>query len=508
MSRDQSDDRRTVERLYKLFEPPRLRLVPVAPTARQEAFLMLHAFEVFFGGAAAGGKTAALLMAALQYADVPGYHALIVRKTLAELRLPGNLIELSHDWLAQTKAVWSSDQNMWRFPARNRTGAGGATLSFGYLADDTDVSRYHGSSFSYLAFDELTGFPENYYRRMHRVLRQPTGLDGGTPARDGTRLADVPLRIRSASNPGGPHHAWVKARFVDPTTRHPDAVFMPSKLTDNPHINHDDYLRSLAELPLAERERLVNGNWQIPDDGELFQRNWITLIEPHQVPDRTLALRYWDLAATAPSAANPDPDWTVGLKLELEPRSGIYYITDIVRVRKAAGAVERIVKETADRDGHDVSIRIEQDAGGAGKALTDRYTHHILRGYNVRADRVTGPKYLRAQPVAAAAENDLLRLVRTRQTDDFLDELSSFPHGHHDDCVDALAGAHHHVSKLPRHPATSHVPRGRIPTATEIAMRRSNYLLYPGRDPLEALAARLGARIWDSRDQQSSRGRL
>ena len=31
---------------------------------------------------------------------------------------------------------------------------------------------------------------------------------------------------------------------------------------------------------------------------------------------------------------------------------------------------------------------IEQDAGGAGKALTDRYTRHLLRGYNARADRV------------------------------------------------------------------------------------------------------------------------
>src|SRR6266478_1462881 len=51
-------------------------------------------------GAAGGGKSVALLMAALQYADVPGYHALLLRPTLGEFQLPGGLLELSHDWLA------------------------------------------------------------------------------------------------------------------------------------------------------------------------------------------------------------------------------------------------------------------------------------------------------------------------------------------------------------------------------------------------------------------------
>ncbi len=40
-------------------------------------------------------------------------------------------------------------------------------------------------------------------------------------------------------------------------------------------------------------------------------------IEPHQLPARTVTLRYWDLAASEPSAGYPDPDYTVGLLLEL-----------------------------------------------------------------------------------------------------------------------------------------------------------------------------------------------
>src|SRR5206468_9560004 len=43
------------------------------PTAKQAEFLALDVGEAFFGGAAGGGKSEALLMAALQFIDIPGY---------------------------------------------------------------------------------------------------------------------------------------------------------------------------------------------------------------------------------------------------------------------------------------------------------------------------------------------------------------------------------------------------------------------------------------------------
>jgi predicted phage terminase large subunit-like protein len=88
------------------------------------------------------------------------------------------------------------------------------------------------------------------------------------------------------------------------------------------------------------------------------------------------------------------------------------------------------------------AIGIEQEPGAAGLALGERYTRHLLRGYRVFAERVTGGKLIRAQPVAAAAENGLIKLVRGRHSEELLDELTAFPHGAHDDCVDALSGAH------------------------------------------------------------------
>jgi hypothetical protein len=58
-------NRKLVDEVLDFYGPLRLRFCPLAPTARQEAFLLLPFKEVFFGGAAGGGKSAALLMSAL-----------------------------------------------------------------------------------------------------------------------------------------------------------------------------------------------------------------------------------------------------------------------------------------------------------------------------------------------------------------------------------------------------------------------------------------------------------
>jgi len=126
-------------------------------------------------------------------------------------------------------------------------------------------------------------------------------------------------------------------------------------------------------------------------------------------------------------------------------------------VRIPPGAVEQLVAATAERDGKSVRIIIEQEPGAAGSTVIDRYKRHVLRGYNARGVRATGAKDVRASPAAAAAENGLITIVRGRNTNDFLDEICAFPHAAHDDCVDALAGAHQALSHTPR-PATFHVP--------------------------------------------------
>ena len=105
--------------------------IPHEPTVKQRQFLALSGEEAFYGGAAGGGKSDALLMAALQYVEEPGYSAILFRRTYADLALPGALMDRAAEWLAHTDAKWEGTRKAWTFPS-------GAMLVFGYLDNERD----------------------------------------------------------------------------------------------------------------------------------------------------------------------------------------------------------------------------------------------------------------------------------------------------------------------------------------------------------------------------------
>src|SRR5262249_50312695 len=128
------------------------------------------------------------------------------------------------------------------------------------------------------------------------------------------------------------------------------------------------------------------------------------------------------------------------------------------------GAIEQLVADTAKLDGIDVSIVLEEEPGASGKAVTDRYKRHVLRGYDVRSLRPSGAKDVRARVAAAAADNGLIKIVRGRHITDLVNELTAFHYGAHDDCVDALTGAHNALEGRVEIPMRTFIPRGRFMT--------------------------------------------
>ncbi len=300
---------------------------------------------------------------------------------------------------------------------------------------------------------------------MQRVLRQPNPDHNAKRSPDGLSLADVPVRCRATSNPGGPNHYWIKAYFVDAQTRPEGVIYLPARWVDNNHIDFEEYARGLAHMPPTDRERLRNGNWDIADEGTVFRRDWFEIINRSELPTTTRAIRYWDLASAQPTPSYPDPDWTVGLRLDYDDTTRTYYITGPVRQRRHAGQIEELLRATAKDDGPGVQICVEQEPGSHSAYLEQHLKYELLHGYRITMHRPSTNKEARAGTIAAAAEQGRVKIVAGPNVRDFLDEVCQFPHGRHNDCVDALAGAQHALGRT-RTPAlnnsSSIVPRGSV----------------------------------------------
>jgi len=387
-----------------------------------------NVLESFYGGAAGGGKSEALLIGALMYIETQGYSALLLRRTYKDLSLPGALMDRANQWFRETDAHWDDEKKTWTFPPSM------ATLTFGYLESEKDKYRYQSSEFQFIGFDELTQFTESQYRYLFSRLR---------------RLKDspVPLRMRATSNPGGIGHEWVRQRFI--VGNHPDRTFIPAKMTDNPHLDQDEYRRSLENLDPITRAQLERGDWDSKVAGTKFRAEWFEIVD--SLPVTATKVRYWDLAATE-AKKGKDPDYTVGALLGMVTEGGkggtrpryTFYITDIRRTRSSPAAVENLIRKTAEMDGKAVPIWMEQEPGASG-VNTIAYYARVLLGYNFHGFRNTGSKEVRANPVSSQAEAGNIKLVRGNWIGPFLDEAESFPMGDHDDQVDAVAGAFEHI---------------------------------------------------------------
>jgi len=387
----------------QILEALRLnQYIPQFPTAKQAYALLLPHLEVLFGGAAGGGKSSWLLMAALQYVDVPGYAAILFRRTYAELSKPEALMERAHEWLRSTDAHWDGLRHTYIFPS-------GAQLVFSHLEHEASKYEHQSAAYMFVGFDEASSFTESMYRYLFSRLRRLEGFP-------------VPLRLRAASNPGNIGHAFLKQRFM--VEHDPARAFVPARAIDNPYLDIAAYEQSLAQLDPVTRARLWRGDWDISEEGKLFQAQWFRLVQDW--PRGQRLVRFWDFAATeekrsARGEIVNDPDWTVGtLVTECQ---GQYWVIDMQRVRLTPKGVEDLVLQTAQRDGPRVEVWLEQEPGSSGVKTVDDFQRRILKGYTVHGLRSTGPKLERARPVSSAAEAGNIFLVEGHWNKALLEEI-------------------------------------------------------------------------------------
>jgi hypothetical protein len=219
----------------------------------QENFLAAAEIDVLYGGAAGGGKSYAMLVDPLRYAHRAAHRALILRRSMPELR---ELIDKSRELYPKAfpGCKYREVEKLWNFPS-------GAKVEFGFLERDADVYRYQGQAYSWIGFDEITHqateFGWNYLASRLR-----------------TTDSEIIPYMRCTANPGGVGAHWVKKRYINPAPPNTSFIggdglsrkFIPARLEDNPYLSEDGrYEQMLKALPATQRKQLLEGNWDVAE---------------------------------------------------------------------------------------------------------------------------------------------------------------------------------------------------------------------------------------------------
>lgn len=444
-------------------------------------------FECLFGGAAGGGKSDALLMAAAQYAwKYSHFRGVLLRRTHTELMKAGALISRAMQWWPGQGVAWDGSNKIFRFP-------NGSTVEMGYHATEADNGRYQGGEWHFVGFDELTHWPDpNAWEWLMSRIRKNVG-------------DPIPLRCIGASNPGSVGHVWVKGRFIggiDMETGQyvePNAPFFASRIDDNPSLDREAYKITLQHMNPTMRDQLLEGNWDAREPGDYYRVEWFGPLCEHPLPhDQSIAVRWYDLAASE----KKDAARTAGVLMTRHAR-GVRMIEHATAYRATSGKRDAKILQQAQIDGHRVVVGLEIEGGSGGQAQFDTLAAMLKKhGFRVAGARPKaeltnreggllirnpvsdGAKAKRSEPVSSCLERGyqkrgecpdtgqhawwgtFLGLEVTEQTDGlrllsgpwvqgYVDEVSGFPETTLKDLADATAGA---WAYLEAHPFGMSVP--------------------------------------------------
>ena len=265
----------------------------------QTEFLAAAETDVLYGGAAGGGKSYAMLVDPLRYAHRAAHRALIIRRSMPELR---ELIDKSRELYPKAfpGCKYREVEKLWNFPS-------GAKIEFGFLERDADVYRYQGQAYSWIGFDEITHLPTEFsWNYLASRLR--------------TTDSEIVPYMRCTANPGGVGAHWVKNRYILPSEPDTSFVgkdgltrkFIPARLEDNPFLAMDGrYEKMLKALPPTQRKQLLEGNWDV-NEGAAFTEFSLEnhVIPPFQIPihwDRVKGVDYGYASESACIWAAIDP---------------------------------------------------------------------------------------------------------------------------------------------------------------------------------------------------------
>jgi hypothetical protein len=236
---------------------------------KQGEALNSEATEILYGGAAGGGKSHLMRVAAVIWcAAIPGLQVYLFRRIRADLIKshmdgPKGFRAMLAGWqLAGFCNIVEDEIRFWN----------GSKIYLCHCKDAKDVYKYQGAEIHVLLIDELTHCTEPMYRFLRGRCRM-VGLSAVLPDWARGRFP----RILCGANPGNIGHLFVKAAFVDgaepmairqmsPEEGGKKRQYIPALLEDNPSMAEDDptYEHTLSGLGNAELVRAMRwGDWDI-----------------------------------------------------------------------------------------------------------------------------------------------------------------------------------------------------------------------------------------------------
>lgn len=423
----------------------------------QQKFLSCPADVAFYGGAAGGGKTMALLLEPLHYSTrIKGFTSVIFRRTFPEITNPGGL--------------WDESLNLYPMAGGKSSGLkwnwdNGSWLKFSHMQHDKDVHAWQGSQIAFIGFDELSHFSQRQFFYMLSRNRSGCGVrpyvratmnpDPDSWVRefiswylddDGDPIPERSGVIRwFARHKGNIEWADTREELEAREMKPKSFTFIAATVFDNKILldKNPEYLANLEALLPHERAQLLGGNWNArPTSGSYFRRDWCEIVDcaPAQFDDE---VRYWDRAASQKTPTNPNPDATVGI--HMRRKGAIYYICDMRKAYETPHGVTTLISNTAAQQSS-CTVCLEEDPGQAGKADIAALIQ-ALNKYRIEVRRVTKAKDVRLRPFSSQAQAGNVKIVKGAWNSEYFNSMEGFPDADHDDECDGTSGAYNYLSE-------------------------------------------------------------